>query len=878
MPRLPTLQDLGPRPEPTPSRGVVGYQATTGAETAQGQAQIEAGQTMAQFGKELSHWAAVEQEKADTTRVEDAWNQYKNAALQNTLGDNGVLRKQGGDAVNGNLLQTVEGQMQTARKQIAEKLSPEQLRRFDERANATDYQVKHQTIEHLVQQGKVYADTVQSGSIATAATQIGAQPADDRVYRDALAQIEGKSAAYLNSKGITDPGARDAYMNEVKDALLIKRIDTLLYNMPELAEAKFRGLADEITNPELRLQYQARTREISLGVVSTKDADKIIADVRTENPIPAFKTVVELGTRDAELKKINLARQNADPKDKDRLQELQMVKTSLEGGDKSTDQRGNEVYQPSTSGLPNSRDVAAQLPLALMKIEKMADERYGTDKGNPDRAAYIAKTTQTVKARISDEVQQLNAIQRAAQGALIDAITGIGSAPPAAGGTIPTGGNKVGAGGMLITSFSQIQQRPELLAAWQKLDPQAKLGLERLMEHNLKANATDHGDVRVYREAFNRIHLPEGHPDKIDFYQQIVDPRIANQLSIAQINSLRQEIDRNETPGGRSLNQMRKAADANVATYFKTNILFTAQPERALAATMRWNEDVGKKIDEYVKAGQPDKVRAMFQLDSPESVISQKYLQSYVNTTPANGLAEQAAKAKAGESSAATPMPQPATINTREALDAWFKTLPPDVTTFTGSDGKVRRVPPRAPTDNAAPAKSSAAAPEPNSTVKSGPITTSDVVMNDTGKIVTPTAAPAADVGIPTLDETPIKPKGARTDEQKVAATSRMRDFVTSILDTAKTSATALFTPAKLVERQAGEFIQQVKKLAPSEEERAITGFRNILKQGTFRANQDTVVTLNNFLASKQGTPAENAKAQKMLQVIAAKLGTDDGQ
>ena len=58
----------------------------------------------------------------------------------------------------------------------------------------------------------------------------------------------------------------------------------------------------------------------------------------------------------------------------------------------------------------------ATLPPALAKVEKMANDRYGTDRGNPDRAAYIARTTQAVKAKIQDEVMQLNTVQRQAQG------------------------------------------------------------------------------------------------------------------------------------------------------------------------------------------------------------------------------------------------------------------------------------------------------------------------------------------------------------------------------------------------------------------------------------------------------------------------------
>jgi hypothetical protein len=157
-----------------------------------------------------------------------------------------------------------------------------------------------------------------------------------------------------------------------------------------------------------------------------------------------------------------------------------------------------------------------------------------------------------------------------------------------------------------------------------------------------------------------------------------------------QISALRMEIDRQETPGGRSLTQMRKAADANVATYFKTNIMFTAQPDRQIAATMQWNEDTGRKIDEYVKAGQPEKVRLMFQMNTPESVIKPEYLQTYVNSTPAQGVAQGAAAVKQG---AQAPLAQsPAQPKT----EAEYNALPPG-SVYLDPTGKQRQKPGQAP-------------------------------------------------------------------------------------------------------------------------------------------------------------------------------------
>jgi hypothetical protein len=605
----------------------------------------------------------------------------------------------------------------------------------------------------------------------------------------------------------------------------------------------------------------------------------------------------------------------------------------------------------NTSGLPNSRDLAAQLPMMEGKVEARATALYGADPTNPDRAAFARRMKQELHAKVASDVQQLNAIQRQAQGAVIDAILGSQSgtqqAQPA--GTMKVGGQQPAQA--MVMSFSQIQANPDLMRSWQMLDPGVKPALLNLMNRNLDPTT---GDVKLYRELFNRVHLEPGDPKKVDFYKQIVDPAIADRLSMQQIQSLRVEIDRAETPGGRSPNQMRKAADANVSLFFKTNIMFTAQPERQIAATMRWNEDAAKKIDDYVAAKKD--VRSLFMLDTPDSIVSQKYLQSYVNSTQAQGLAEQSAAAKAGAQQPLAqepPVPQPTTIDTREKLDAWFQTLPPTSTTFVGTDGKIRAIPPRA-----APAPGTVAyGARADGTQKGagflGPLVRPDgktsteisISTDAVGKkdfaLLVPTltkdelatilaipvddpkffekvpqsaikkaetfaegrikegkplfAAPGEQVAMPTppaaaaapeddipkLEDAPAGSKGYRTQEQKDAQTARAEAGRAQMLGWLKSGFQAGIYVATFPLRMVARNIVQAVDMVPSEEERVASAFRSMLKKGTYRATDDTFVLLNNFIASKKGTAAENAKAQKMVKQIADRLGieqTPEGQ
>ncbi|HQU17301.1 MAG TPA: glycosyl hydrolase 108 family protein [Gammaproteobacteria bacterium] len=797
MPTLPKLEQLG-LAEPRPQTGAVGYRATSGYEEAPSEAATKFGETVQQI-------AFQQQDALNTTRAEDAWNQYKSKALDLSVGNGGFATVKGGNAINGNLFKTYSGQLADVRKQIEGGLGDDDVRRrFADRANVTDLQFKDSLLRHYTTESDAYEKQTFDGSVATASSMVAAAPMDQGIFDTALLNTTRRAEALAQHQGITDQGEIDKIKDGVRDALITKRIDSLLYSNPIAADQLFRLTSDQIKNPELRLLTQHKTREAALSVSATIEAGVLIDRTRQEGNIKTGApraagtqevgfngavesllkreggysasdgksgTPVNFGINQAANPDINVAKLTKDQAkeiyktrywdaiggdalpqataivalDAAALQGVEVAKKlifdtdgdpqtmidirrqqltalaardpaqvpylpqwlkRLDGLEAQVSGMQNVAYHPddptaqNTSGLPNSRDLAAQLPMMEGKVDQRTNELYGADPTNPDWQAFNKRMKSELHAKVAADVQQLAAIQRQAQGTVIDAILGSqgGTQQGQPAGAMTIGGQAPAQA--MVTSFSQIQANPDLMRAWQMLDPGAKPALLNLMNRNLDPN---NGDVKLYRDLFNRVHLEPGDPKKIDFYKQIVDPSIADRLSMQQIQSLRAEIDRNETPGGRSLNQMRLAADANVALFFRTNIMFTSQPDRQIAATMKWNEDVGKKIDDYVKAGQTEKVRAMFMLDTPESVVSQKYLQTYVNSTPAQGLAAQAAAAKAGGQATQgfTPeqiakMPQvPPDIKTREDGEKWLKTLPPTVTTFRDENGVPRLIPGR---------------------------------------------------------------------------------------------------------------------------------------------------------------------------------------
>ena len=954
MPRLPTVMDMGQRPEPQPARGVAGYSVPDGGGEA-------LGTSIASVGEMITKFAEVEQEKIDSTRTEDAWNQYKNAALDLTAGEKGVLRMKGSDAVNSNMLQTVTDRLGQTRKQLAESLGNDaQRKRFFERANVTDYSVKHQVLGHLAAEHKEYEKIVMSGSESAARATVAATPTDTGVFIGAQGTLDKRADDFLRNQGITDPNAIAAYKDKLNDGLWASRIESLLYSKPLLADAMFRANHAEIKNPELKLQLQAKTREVALSVNSANVAGRIFTEdkaqmtqPRPEQPRPeqstgGFAPPIKLSS--ATQAHTQLVQKYASANGVDANVGLAMMQQESQGNmmaaspagakglmqfiDDTAKRFGVDVTKPessidggmrfmafllkkfdgdyakalagynmgegsaekkngvtglvmrhgdnwldhapketqgyvrtilanvgvtynkaavtgsgeptyNTNGMPNSRDMAARLPAMLAKIEAHADELYGPDKNNPDRAAFMRRTTTEMHAKVNEEVQGLNAVQRQAQGTLIDFITGA----------------RGGAPGTSVTSFSQIMANPEMARAWQMTDASAKLGLERLLEHNQRAQGKeDKGDVALYRDLWNRIHLEPGDKNKIDFYQQIVDPVIANRLSIEQIGKLRHEIDNYATADGRNVNEMRKGADATVANYFKTHLMFVAQPERQIEATMKWREEAGKKIAEYMKAGKD--TRTLFQIETADSIVSPKYLATYLNSTPAQGLSEAAAKVKADEPQGFTPqqiekLPQvPPTVKTPEAVRAWIQTLPSNVThvrdgnqPFQISDS-MRGGAGRAPAAPAAPPAGAGAG------VGGGP-----------GAAASAPAADTADT-IPTLDEGTRRPPGYRTDAQKAAFSERMDYIRGNIVSNLPISMLA----RNVVDAQmAAEKVW--KWFTPDEQRRSLESFRSIVKgDSRFRASEDTVAILNNAMLSKDITAKEKIKAQKMLKVVMDKL------
>ncbi len=812
------------------------------------------GSTMVGIGADI----AQEVDKLDTLRAEDAWNRYKNAALDATIGDNGVLKKQAGDAVNGNLLGTVTKTLSETRQQILDSLPTDQQKlRFTQRADLTDLQTKHQVITHVVDQTKRYEQIVFDGSQAAATAQVRAAPTDPGVFAGAMATVMGQADNYLKNLGITDEGARAKVKDQISDNLWKTRIDTVMYNNPILADAMFRANQDQIKSPEIRLQMQARTRETSILVNASNEADKLIAETRVKlsQPDVANGGMMNVGGVEAPLPKGVPAEEAG---------AFRAAQAAAKRGERfviAGDYQGETAF--ATNGLPNSRDIAAQLPIMLSQVDKVADRIYGKDQGNPDRAAFIQRMQSEVKSKVSADVQGLNAIQREAQGEIIDAVLGLKGpiqAGQGQGGMVQVGqgGTPAQGGGLQkVTSLSQIQSNPQLLRSWQLMDAGAKASMLAMIDRNNKQ--ANPGDPVFARQMWDRIHLPDGDPNKIDFYSEIVQPDVASRLSDEQIGHLYTELQRYSTPGGKSLGATMKYQSDRVVQLLKTAPQLMMQPDKQADAVNRWTFDVSQKVDDALKQGPQGKdlVRKMFMPNTPESVISPAFISTYITSTAAQGLAQGAAAVVAGQQPSVAPVAMPKDIDTPAKLDAWVRTLPPNVTRFMDPEGKFHAIPPRAGQPSAA---APSGAPEP----------AAQPTMDATGKIVPPKAAPAAETEIQMPTLVTKETQEQKRERLKREADNRNTDAGVAMVGAAVGAVKGTIKGIEAVGRAGhavGTAVANVaENLNPTEQQRVVTSFRTMIKSGTYTVASEPIIL--DALDSGLLTGPEQRVATKMLRAL----------
>lgn len=384
----------------------------------------------------------------------------------------------------------------------------------------------------------------------------------------------------------------------------------------------------------------------------------------------------------------------------------------------------DRVLMPNTTAQPTARQLAAMLPMALMGVEKRANELFGKDLGNAERQAFIKQTEDWIRSKNVHDVQMVENQQKEALQAVGNFILGPvlagGQPQPGAGGMMPVGSQGQPGGAVAggrnpmqkVTSIAQVFADPAAASAYQALDFNGKQAVATMIKVN--ANDSERGDPALYNELRNDI--VDG---KINWNDQIEkDPRVrAGNLNIGQLNALRERVKLAATEDGRTQGALVQTGTRIARGIFRGDQLLTsAYTNMGMAdvAEELFSRNASRVVAEYRKANNKD-VSELFDITNPKSLIyppnleQWKILAKAPATTP-EMLSQMAAATRAAGAPVTSepPTQAPATLKTAEDVAAWVQTLPVNVTQFVDHGGVVRTIPGRNP---AAPGSAIAALP-----------------------------------------------------------------------------------------------------------------------------------------------------------------------
>lgn len=648
MAKIPTFEQLGEPPAPRTGGGVVQIRGKSGAEAAPAEALAQAGHQLVAESTPLWHMVKQEEEKANTTRVEDAWNQYKTNALDLMLGEKGVLKLEGGNAVNGNIVQTVSRGLDAKRREIESSLvNEEQRARFRQRANVTDLQASERTLGHLASQQRVYDKQTMDGVLAAETASVTAQPNDEVAFRGSVLRVQGNADRYLRSQGVTDEGAIKAYQDNLSDTLWAARIKKLMYPNPENAENMLRATENQIHSPVVRDQLRAEIKNGAMPFRAGQSAEKILSEVRA---IPT-RTKLEAGTRAQELAKIEAALAK-NPGNAD-LVEARYALAEVDPND-------------AARGIPNAKIVAAQLPIAMARVDKEATRLYGPDVNNADRATFVKALESELRQKNAHDVQALNAIQNST----LDELGAVVRKP-----------ETVGTRGAQMPTLADYMKDETFSRKFALLDHRGQMAIAN--EVRVMANQDARGDPVLLNELRNRLYLPADDPKRVNTWTQIMtDPRIqGSQLTPTQLNYLHADFQRAQTEDGRSYANVRRGSELLVRAAMQGDQILTmagTDRSRADLAQYLWAQNADKIVSEYNKAGRD--IRPLFDPASKESLVSQAEIQRWKAAAGGAGSAQALSTMAAQAQATSPPVPVPADVKTPEQAQAFIDKLPPNAT------------------------------------------------------------------------------------------------------------------------------------------------------------------------------------------------------
>ncbi len=202
MPKLPDVTAFGARPTPTAAGGVVSYSPVTGAETARGEAIARLGGAVGGAGEKLHSYIKEQEQRANTVRVEDAFNRLREKQLDLTIGEQGFTKRKSGDAVNSPLMEEYGNLFTGSAKEIEDGLANDsQKELFRKRVAVSNLQFKQDILRHVTNENEAYAKQVFEGAQGIELQNVSARWKDPNAIGLSLERVNGMIAQEADRSG-----------------------------------------------------------------------------------------------------------------------------------------------------------------------------------------------------------------------------------------------------------------------------------------------------------------------------------------------------------------------------------------------------------------------------------------------------------------------------------------------------------------------------------------------------------------------------------------------------------------------------------------------------------------------------------------------------
>lgn len=211
-------------------------------------------------------------------------------------------------------------------------------------------------------------------------------------------------------------------------------------------------------------------------------------------------------------------------------------------------------------GIVKAGGSAIDVRANLVGWQREAEEQ--ADKTHPNDPVFRDLVVQQVKGYVNTISIAQEAVQRQAGQRLMAAA--------------------MGSGGQKPLTVDELLASPDARQAWTIADPQAQRGILALLDHNAREaqGIPVRTDPHLFEGLFQRVHLPDGDPNKISRPEQIA-PYFANGLSRTDYDWLKREIDQNQTPDGQRLSTTRESFLSGMKPQFDKSTIMSVDPKGA---------------------------------------------------------------------------------------------------------------------------------------------------------------------------------------------------------------------------------------------------------------------------------------------------------